>query len=207
MKLFDLGLVDYQKGYDAQREIFLSVKEGKFNSALLLCRHNPVITLGRAADKQNILAEEAVLRQKNIKVYEIDRGGDVTYHGPGQLIVYPIFNLQFFVKDIHKFLRMLENAVLGFLGDFGVKAKTHTGKTGVWIGDKKIASIGISIRNWITFHGISINIKQDDLANFRLIRPCGLDVEMTSLETVLGKRINLEDIKEAVEWEKLFYQN
>jgi len=129
-------------------------------------------------------------------MYEIERGGDVTYHGPGQLIVYPVFNLTYLKKDIHLFLRQLEGLAMDFLSDFGIKGLRYKGLTGVWIDKKKVASIGIAIRNWITFHGMSINIKKDDLDNFSLIEPCGMDIEMTSLETVLGKNIEIEQTKE-----------
>lgn len=198
LEIFDLGLADYQKVWDLQKEVFLRLKNGGLNKALILCRHSPVITLGRGADRKNILVSVEELKKRGIQIYEIERGGDVTYHGPGQLTAYPLFNLAYFKKDIRLFLRNLEDITVNLLSDFGIKAEGKSGLTGVWVEDKKIASIGIAIRNWITFHGLSINIKKDDLENFKLIRPCGLDIQMTSLETVLGRAVDIEAIKEVL---------
>lgn len=198
IKVFDLGLIDYKTGCDFQKKVFLQVKSGELKSALIFCRHNPVITLGRSASKSNILATDEQLIKNNIAVYEVERGGDVTYHGPGQLTVYPVLNLNYLKKDIHWILRVFEDAVIGTLAEFGITASKKAGLTGAWVGNKKICSIGIAIKNWITYHGLTINIKDDDLRNFELIRPCGMDVEMTSLETLLGKRIEFEDVRESI---------
>jgi lipoate-protein ligase B len=187
--ILDLGLIDYAVALGTQKAIFADVKSGRRKSTLVVCRHNPVITLGRQANKNNILAGKEELKKRGIEIFEIERGGDITYHGPGQLTAYPIFNLNDFKKDIHFFLRQLEEAAIGLLFDFGVTGTRKPGFTGVWAGDKKIASIGIAISSWVTFHGISININNDDLANFSLIRPCGMDIEMISLETLLGRRV------------------
>ena len=195
-KVFDLGLIDFQKAWQIQKEVFTGVKIGLLNSAIILCQHHPVITLGRLAKRDNILLSQRELSVKGIRSYEIERGGDVTYHGPGQLTAYPIFNLNYFKKDIHLFLRQLEKVVIDFLSDFGINGLRHNGLTGVWVGKQKIASIGIAIKNWIAFHGLSINIKKDDLDNFRLIRPCGLDIEMTSLETILDRNVEINELKE-----------
>jgi lipoate-protein ligase B len=195
-RVFNLGLVDFKKALQFQKKIFQEIKNNYFNSALILCRHYPVITMGRQGSAENIGVSLGELKNRGIHMYEIERGGDVTYHGPGQLTVYPIFNLAYLKKDIHLFLRQLEGLVIDFLSDFGIKGLRHKGLTGVWIDKKKVASIGIAIRNWITFHGMSINIKKDDLDNFSLIKPCGMDIEMTSLETALGKNIEIEQMKE-----------
>jgi len=195
-RVFNLGLVDFKKALQFQKEIFQKIKNNYFNSALILCRHYPVITMGRQGSAENIKVSPLELRNRGIDMHEIERGGDVTYHGPGQLIAYPIFNLNYLKKDIHLFLRQLEGLVIDFLSDFGIKGLRYKGLTGVWIDKKKVASIGIAIRNWITFHGMSINIKKDDLDNFSLIKPCGMDIEMTSLETVLGKNIEIGQTKE-----------
>lgn len=187
-EVFDLGLIDFSIALKFQKETFKAVKYNYLDSALILCQHYPVITLGRSADRNNILISDDELSQKGIQVFEVERGGDVTYHGPGQLMVYPILNLNYLKKDIHWYLRELEEIIIKFLTDFRIEAQRRLGLTGVWVGDKKIASIGIAIKNWITFHGISININEDDLSNFRFIKPCGLDIEMTSMETILGTR-------------------
>ena len=197
-QVFDLGLISFKEAWDFQKGKLNAVKSGFLKSALILCRHKPVITLGRLARKKNILASPEILKQKGIELYEIDRGGDVTYHGPGQVTIYPVFNLHYFKKDIHLFLRKLEEVVIDFLSDFGIEGLRYAGRTGVWIGKEKISSIGISLKNWITLHGVTINIKKDDLDNFQLIRPCDMDIQMTSLETVLGRDINIDGLKESI---------
>ena len=194
-RVFNLGLVDFKKALQFQKEIFQEIKNNYFNGALILCRHYPVITLGRQAKIDNIKVPLSELKNRGIHLYEIERGGDVTYHGPGQLIAYPVFNLNYLKKDIHLFLRQLEWLAIDFLSDFGIKGLRYKGLTGVWIDKKKVASIGIAIKDWITFHGISINIKQDDLDNFSLIKPCGMDIEMTSLESVLDRGVEIDKIK------------
>jgi lipoate-protein ligase B len=197
-EVYDLGLVDFKESLEFQKMVFGYVKSGSFGSTLILCRHYPVITLGRRAMKENIKAQEEELKNKEIPIYSVDRGGDVTYHGPGQITVYPIFDLSHFKKDVHLFLRQLEQVVIDFLSDFGIEALRHKDATGVWVNKKKIASIGVAIKNWITFHGLSINIKKHDLDNFRLIRPCGMDIEMTSLETLLERDIDTAEIKDSI---------
>jgi len=195
-KVIDLGLIDFIPALALQKIKFKEVKEGRLTSCLILCQHLPVITLGRQAKRENILVSFDELKRRGINIYEVERGGDVTYHGPGQILVYPIFNLAFFKKDIHWFLRKLEETVIDFFKDLEVKARCIPGLTGVWVEEKKIASLGIAIKNWISFYGLSINIKKDDLANFCLIRPCGLEVKMTALEEVLGKEIKMDDLKQ-----------
>lgn len=192
-KIFDLGIIDFLEGHAFQKKIFEEVKSNKYNSALILCQHNPVITLGRQANKANILANADILKKKGISVYPIERGGDVTYHGPGQITAYPIFNLNYFKKDIHWFLRNLEQVAIDFLAGLGIMGVRRVDLTGVWIERRKIASLGIAVRSWITFHGLTINIKEEDLSNFKFIRPCGMDIEMTSVETVLRKKLSKGD--------------
>lgn len=198
IKVLDLGLTDYFSAWETQKDIFQEVRQGRLESALILCQHRPVITLGRLAKRENIRFSEEQLKQKGIEMFAVERGGDVTYHGPGQIVAYPIFNLSLFKKDIHYFLRKLEEVILVFLSDFGISGLRKAGLTGVWIGEKKIASLGISVRNWITFHGLSINIRKDDLENFHMIRPCGMDIEITSLESLLGRRIDTGIIKDKI---------
>jgi lipoate-protein ligase B len=198
IKVFDLGLIEFKKAWYFQKTIFQAVKRQDFPFALIVCRHFPVLTIGRTGHRSNILMDEAQWRARGIELYEIERGGDVTYHGPGQLIVYPVFDLHKLKKDIHLFLRSLEQVVIDLLWDFGVNGVRERGLTGVWIEQagvkQKIASIGIAVKNWITFYGLSFNVKKDDLSNFGLIRPCGMDIRMTSLESLLGRSVDLNDI-------------
>jgi len=194
VEILDLGLIDYKLALLVQQEAFKAVRAGHLKSTLLICRHYPAITLGRQAAKSNILIPEAELKDKKISVYQVERGGDVTYHGPGQLVIYPVLNLADYKKDIHWFLRQCEETAINLLANFGVQGERIAGKTGVWVDGEKICSIGVAIRHWITFHGLSINIKKDDLVNFKLIRPCGMDIKMTSLETLVGRNIEINDI-------------
>ncbi|MCM8800743.1 MAG: lipoyl(octanoyl) transferase LipB [Candidatus Omnitrophica bacterium] len=194
-KIFDLGLVDFASARRFQQEIFQQVKDGILKSALIICSHYPVITLGRNYKEQNIKVNLQKLKKMNIKVVKTERGGDVTYHGPGQLIAYPIFNLVYLKKDIHWYLRALEKLIIDVLAEFGIFARRIPRLTGVWVKEDKIASIGIAIKNWVTFHGLAINVKEDDLFNFSLIRPCGMDIIMTSVESVLKKRVSIDEVK------------
>jgi len=195
LKVFDLGLTDFKNAWQFQKNIFHAVKSHELEFGLVLCRHHPVITSGRFARGENILAAQEELQAKGIEVVAVERAGDMTYHGPGQLISYPIFDLKLTKKDIHLFLRQLEEVILRLLSDLGIRATRNPGFTGVWVGERKIASIGIAIKGWISFHGLSLNVKKDDLENFRLIRPCGLDVEMVSVETILNREVGIEELK------------
>jgi len=205
--VYDLGLVDFQLAYQFQRKTFDDVKRANLNAALILCQHHPIISLGRQIDKNNILSPKDELERNGIAIYQTSRGGGVTYHGPGQLTAYPIFNLNFFKKDIHLFLRQLEEVIIEFLLHFTVEAQRFNGLTGVWVRGEKIASIGIAIKNWITMHGISINIKKNDLGNFSFIKPCGMNIAMTSLETASSKVIEIGDVKEILtsKFKEAFY--
>ncbi|MDD5431905.1 MAG: lipoyl(octanoyl) transferase LipB [Candidatus Omnitrophica bacterium] len=198
VKIFDLGLIDYNKALAFQTQTHTAVKNEDYPLALIFCQHNPVITIGRAGSRQNLVAPPEEVKAKKIQVIESTRGGDITYHGPGQLTVYPIFSLKYFKKDIHLFLRYLEETIMDILCEMGINGVRRPGLTGVWVQDKKIASIGISIKNWISFHGLSINIKKFDLENFNLIRPCGMDIKMTCLEAELGASMQIKELKDKI---------
>lgn len=198
LEIIDLGLIDFRRAWYFQREVFKGVKAGIIPSTLVFCQHNPVITLGSQGKREHINVGLAELELRGIEIYEIERGGDVTYHGPGQIVVYPIFNLRHLKKDVHWFLRKLEDIVVDFLSDFGARGVRRFGLTGVWVNDRKIASIGVAIKDWITFHGISINIKKSVLKNFDLIKPCGLEIEATSLENALGRIISIKEAQKCL---------
>lgn len=176
----DLGLVDYETSLSIQQELARDISLGKRASTLLLCEHNPIITLGRLADKNNILGPEEEFKARGIAIKNTTRGGDVTLHLPGQLVAYPVFDLRLLGRDLHCFLRGLERAAVLLLRGYGIGAETKSGLTGVWSGNKKIASIGIAVSRWIAYHGMSINV-DCDLDLFSLIRPCGQDIMMTSI--------------------------
>ncbi len=169
---------------------------GETPDTLLLAEHMPVITIGRSGSRANILISEDELKKQSIPIFEIDRGGDVTYHGPGQLVAYPIMDIKALTNgDIHKFLRILEEAVIRFLSHYNITGNRISNYTGVWVCDKKIASIGIGVRKWISYHGMALNINPD-MSHFSMLNPCGLDAnKMTSLERVLGKPISISDVK------------
>ena len=190
----DLGLIDYEQAYVLQKQHVDEVLRGG-PQTLLLCEHPPVLTLGRLADGKNLLIGGEELARRGVCVHPIDRGGDITLHAPGQLIVYPILDLAHFGKDLRRYLRQLEQVAIDLLGDFDIVANRFPGQTGVWVGPKKIASIGIGVRRWIAFHGLAVNVNTD-LELFAMIRPCGLDVEMTSMAAVKKQEVCLQEVKE-----------
>jgi lipoate-protein ligase B len=189
LRFFDLGLVSLEEGLSIQQELFQMVRERKFPAAAIFCRHYPVITLGRSSDsKKNILVNPA------LEVVRLNRGGDVTYHGPGQLMFYPVFDLSYFRRDIHWFLRQIEELLILSLADLGLRPGRIKGLTGVWVGKEKISSIGIAIKNWVSYFGAAINVKKPDLKNFSLIRPCGMDIMMTSVESMLLRPVSFAEV-------------
>ncbi len=195
LKIIDLGLVDYLEAWNMQKDTLAKVISNELDSALILCRHYPVITLGRGAAQESLRFNNEWIRAQGVKLYNIERGGDATYHGPGQLTVYPVLNLGYLKKDIHWFLRELESLVISSLADLNLRVSRVDGFTGAWIGNQKIASIGIAIKHWVTYHGLSINIKRNDLVNFDLIKPCGMDIKVTSIEEELGRKVEIAEVK------------
>ncbi len=184
----ELGQVPYGAALERQRTLADDRLAGRLaHDLLLLLEHPPVVTLGRGTRRSSLPVEPDALRRRGIEVYEIERGGDVTFHGPGQLVGYPIFDLTRHRKDLHWFLRGIEAALIAALGRLGIRGERRAGYTGVWIGGgRKIASIGIHVRQWVTWHGFALNVTTD-LSPFDLIVPCGIpDVVMTSVEKELA---------------------
>ena len=193
--IIDLGLIDYEDAYRIQKELVQRRRLGEIDDTLIIAEHRPVFTIGRAGSRENLLADEKLLAERGIKVLSVDRGGDITFHGPGQLIAYPVIDLASKFTDLHRYLRRLEDVVIEFLSRYSVPAVRSNGKTGVWVGGRKIASIGIGAANWITYHGLSINVNVD-LGFFSMIHPCGFkNIEMESLARILGKNIDMEQAK------------
>jgi lipoyl(octanoyl) transferase len=192
----DLGVVPYGEALELQRALADDRIHGRIPDTLLLLEHPAVITLGRGTKQTSLPVDAEALRRRGIEVFEIERGGDVTYHGPGQLVGYPIIDLQQHKPDLHWYLRQLEGALIGALGSLGIEAGRHQGYTGVWTGGRKIASIGIHVRQWVTWHGFALNVTTD-LSPFSLIVPCGIpDVVMTSIEKELDSgTVGLRDGK------------
>ncbi len=199
-KLFyaDPGLVPYGEAWDLQYRLHSLRREGKIEDTLLLLEHPHTYTLGKTADRANLIGSDQYLEENGIKVFEIDRGGDITYHGPGQLVGYPIIDLQKWKPDSHLYLRTLEEMMIDVLADYGITAGRKDGFTGVWISEEKIAAIGIKISRWVTMHGFAFNINTD-LNLFSGIIPCGIkDKEVTSLSKILGREIDMDEIKSKI---------
>jgi lipoate-protein ligase B len=185
----DWGVLDYRQAYARQLARLEARKRGEVGDALIVVEHPHVITLGRAK-----AATGNVVAAGDVEVVEVERGGDVTYHGPGQLVVYPIVELAEPERDLHRFLRNLEEAMIQTAAAFGVAAGREAGKTGVWIDGRKLASIGIACRRWIIFHGLALNVATD-LAYFARINPCGFDPSvMTSLTRELGRVVSVAEV-------------
>lgn len=192
------GTVPYGEAVELQERIRQARQQGGIPDVLLLLQHPPVITLGRAADPSHLLVDREALARRGVEVCETARGGDVTYHGPGQLVGYPIFSLVERGRDVHRFLRDVEEALIVALARFGIEGGRVPGLTGVWVGSEKVAAIGIGVRHWITWHGFALNVSTD-LDAFGLIVPCGIrDRGVTSLERLLGRRVEEEEVTGAV---------
>ena len=212
VELEDLGLIDYKQCWDYQTKLFdstvqLKIQNRKFpdnsistKNHLIFCEHPHVYTLGKSGDLKNLLIDGHKRKEKNISFYKINRGGDITYHGPGQLVVYPILDLDYFFSDIHKYLRLLEETVILTLQDYGVFGQRLEGFTGVWVDDKKetprkICAIGVKCSRWVTMHGIGFNINSN-LDYFKHIVPCGIeDKSVTSLQKETNQEIDMEELK------------
>jgi len=195
----ELGLTSWADAYALQHRIVAARKAGTIDDVLLLCEHPHVITLGRNANRANLLASEHVLRQKNVELQPTNRGGDVTYHGPGQIIGYPILNLGNIRRDVGWYVRTLEEAMIRASADFDVKAFRVPGKTGIWVAadptEEKLGAIGVHISRWVTSHGFAFNVSTD-LRYFDLIVPCGIaDRKATSLEKILRRCVSTGEVK------------
>jgi lipoyl(octanoyl) transferase len=172
--------VDYAEALELQRELVEQRKRGLIPDQLLMLEHPHVVTLGRNGRMENLLAGEEILRRAGISFYATDRGGDVTYHGPGQLVGYPICDLREWKRDVGAYVRAIEQAIIDTLADFGVPAGRIPKLTGVWVGERKIAAIGVHISRWVTSHGFALNVNTD-LSYFHYIVPCGLAKPVTSM--------------------------
>lgn len=188
------GRLDYQQALQWQQQLLEQRPRQNFDTLMLL-EHPPTITLGRGGNASNLRLPESTLAERGIPVLRVGRGGDVTYHGPGQLVGYPIIDLAPHGRDLHRFLRRLEETLLATLAAYGLQGRRQPGRTGVWVGEAKIASIGIGVRRWISWHGFALNVTTD-LKAFDAIVPCGLaGVSMTSMETLLGRQLALAEVQ------------
>lgn len=193
-----LGRIGYSECYKLQKRIHLTRCEGNIPDTLLLLEHPPVITLGRGFHPDNLLLLPKDYQEKGIEVAETDRGGDVTYHGPGQLVGYPIFDLNQHGRDLHKFLRDIEEAIILALAEFKIDARRFPPHTGVWVEDKKVCAIGIRVSRWVSMHGFALNVENDNFG-FDTIIPCGISsYGVTSISKLMGAKVTLEQIKQPV---------
>ncbi|HKT46594.1 MAG TPA: lipoyl(octanoyl) transferase LipB [Candidatus Acidoferrales bacterium] len=200
MQVVDLGLIGYAEALALQKRLVAARKAEAVADVLLLCEHPHVITQGRSGKQAHLLASEHVLRQKGVEYFETSRGGDITYHGPGQVVGYPILQLGAIRRDVVWYVRMLEEVMIRTSGEFGLSANRESGKTGVWVSAsqgaaEKIGAIGVHISRWVTSHGFAYNVSTD-LRYFDLIVPCGIaDRRATSLEKLLGRAVDPQTVK------------
>lgn len=191
-----LGHVEYRRALELQMRCIERRASGEIPDTLLLLTHPHVYTIGRVGDEANLLVPSDLLAREGIRLERISRGGDITYHGPGQLVGYPIVRLS--RPEVHRFIRCIEAALIDALSEFGVSGSRIEGLTGVWTGGKKIASIGVGIRRWVTYHGFALNV-DTDLSYFRRIHLCGLkDREATSIAQVTGGKVPMPEVRDAV---------
>ena len=197
-QVLDLGLVPYGVALKRQIELLEERIRERIADTLILVEHPPVVTLGRGKTTANVLDTPQALRAQGIAFFEVSRGGDATYHAPGQLVGYPIFDLRQHGRDVLRFCRGVEAALSAVLEAVGLRARSVPGKAGVWVGDRKIASLGISLRRWVTFHGFALNVAVD-LVGFQVIRPCGEEPEvMTSMEALLKRPVAMGEVRSRV---------
>ncbi len=195
--LVDLGLSSYGEAWAWQRGAADAVRRGQWPDIVALVEHPPVYTIGRAAhgSKQNLLVDSAELLVRGIELYEVDRGGDITYHGPGQVVAYPIIDLNYQQRDLHRYLRNLEEAVIRALAEWNIEGTRTPPHTGVWVGVDKVAAIGVKASHWVSQHGLALNVCPN-LDHFQGIVPCGIpDKGVTSMERCLGRPITPDEVK------------
>ena len=208
--IHQLGLIDYKQAWDYQENLFKEIVDLKIKNRnedtnilpqnhLVFCEHPNVYTLGKSGKEDHLLLDKKGLLDNDVSFYKINRGGDITYHGPGQLVVYPIFDLEQFFTDIHKYMRLLEEAVIMTLQEYGIIAQRMEGQTGVWLGvgsiqARKICAMGVKSSRWVTMHGLGFNVNSD-LRYFDHIIPCGIsDKSVTSMANELGEKVDMKEL-------------
>jgi len=196
--LVDINLIEYRRAWNFQREVVAAKVKTDFPDILILLEHNPVITLGRRGKYQHIQASPEVLSAEGINIYHVERGGEATYHGPGQIVGYPIVNLKNWKRNVSWYVYNLEEVLIRTLGDFGIEGTRNRLNRGVWVRDSKIGSIGVAITRWVTYHGFSLNVSPN-MYHYSLITPCGLEgIQITSLKELLGKEPAQHRVRDGV---------
>lgn len=195
LNILNFGIEPYRKIWDFQHQLHSLRLRNKIDDVLILLEHNHVFTLGKVAKREHLLIPEEKIKKEKIDLFEIDRGGDITYHGPGQIVGYPIIKLDDLYQDLHRYLRELEEVIILTLKDYDIKGTRIKGLTGVWVNEEKVAAIGIKVSRWITMHGFAFNINTD-LNYFNMIIPCGIQNKgVTSLKKLLGYELDLNEVK------------
>lgn len=190
----NLGTTAYKDTWARQKQLVKLRYESKIPDCLLFTEHEPVITLGRGSHPENLLESKDNLTARGIDLFEIERGGDITFHGPGQLVMYPLIDLNNRGRDLHKYLRDLEKVIIATLNDYGLKAGVKESLTGVWVDDHKLAAIGVAVSRWVTYHGAALNVNTD-LDYFKLINPCGITrYPVGSLASQLGHELDINEV-------------
>jgi lipoyl(octanoyl) transferase len=196
--IIDIGTTDYAFAWELQKTLHKARIEGKIPDTILLTEHKNTYTIGKSGGDDHLLASEEELRRNDVALFKIDRGGDITYHGPGQIVCYPIIDLNGYFLDVHRYLRELEEVVIRSLKVYGIEAHREPDYTGVWVGGEKICAIGVKISRWVTMHGFAFNV-DTDLSYFGRIIPCGIFHKgVTSLSQLLGRHIELAAVKEVI---------
>ncbi len=190
------GLTPFADGWALQRRLVAARQQGLLPDVLILLEHQPVVTIGRSGDRGHLLVPRTVLAQRGVPVYDIERGGSATYHGPGQLVAYPILDLRALDEDVVRFMRTLEESIIRTVADFGIVGARRRGFPGVWVGEAKLAAVGVAVQRRVTMHGMALNVTTD-LDAFTWINPCGLDRPVTSMARVLGHAVALAEVAEA----------
>jgi len=194
--VYQLGRIGYREAYYLQEELLQQRVNGKIKDTLLLLEHPPTITIGKSGKLENVLASHEQLAKKGISILFVDRGGDVTYHGPGQLVGYPIIDLRGRGRDLRQYVRDIEEVIIRTLSDFGIRACRDKSHPGVWVGNEEIAAIGLRLRMWVSMHGFALNVNTD-LEKFSLINPCGFsDRRTTSISVLLSQDISIAAVTE-----------
>jgi lipoyl(octanoyl) transferase len=195
-ELRNLHLVTYENGMQLQQKLVALRQSDAIPDQLLLLEHPPVITLGRGGDAANLLASPDILQKQRVRFYETTRGGDITYHGPGQIVGYPILHLGEGKRDVRKYVTKLEEVVIRTVAEYGIDAEREEGKRGIWVGNEKIAAIGVRIARWVTSHGFALNVNTN-LDHFRLITPCGIRGSgVTSISREVGRAVSIDEVRE-----------
>lgn len=194
----DLGRTDYKEAWDLQKKLVDLRADSKIPDTLVLTEHDPVITTGRGTMQKNLLVSRQELEKRRIGLYHIERGGDITYHGPGQLIAYPIIDLTARGRDLHAYLRDLEEVVIKTLAEYGLEGTRKRGLTGVWIDNHKLSAIGVAVKRWVSYHGLALNVNTD-LGYSELINPCGITrFPVGSISSMTGKKTDFMEVQKVL---------